>query len=32
MGNRKPADELYRNFRGRDPDANALLRKHGLEE
>ncbi|MDR0682412.1 MAG: M3 family metallopeptidase [Dysgonamonadaceae bacterium] len=26
-----PADELYRQFRGRQPDVNALLRNRGLE-
>ena len=30
MGNRKPADELYRDFRGRDPDSNAVLKQYGL--
>ena len=30
MGNRKPVDELYRNFRGRDPDLDALLKQYGL--
>ncbi|EDR28934.1 oligopeptidase A, putative [Entamoeba dispar SAW760] len=32
MGNSKPADELYRNFRGRNPDFTALLRRAGLLE
>lgn len=31
VGHRVPADEAFRNFRGRDPDPMALLRRFGLE-
>lgn len=31
-GNSKPAAELYRNFMGRDPDAEALLIKSGIHQ
>ena len=31
VGHRVPADEAFRNFRGRDPDAMALLRRFGLQ-
>jgi len=29
-GNSLPADELYHNFMGRDPDQTALLQRAGL--
>ena len=31
VGNTVPADQAYRNFRGRDPEPDALLRRFGLE-
>ncbi len=31
VGHRVPADEAFRNFRGRDPDPMALLRRFGLQ-
>ena len=31
VGHRVPADEAFRNFRGRDPDPLALLRRFGLQ-
>ena len=30
VGNTVPADEAFRNFLGREPDADALLRRYGL--